>query len=129
MHKLARATRGCTLIFFLICWLETILHLDFKKIPKKHRNGPKIQSYFAMTPQKIYIPPKIFIFLKLSKNIEIQNFEPKKWYQPKHIISELLHSPTPHPTPHPGLVHSLITYSKYRTSQRLRQNQTPCPTS
>ena len=27
---------------------------------------------------KIFIPPKIFIFLKTQKYIEIQNFEPKK---------------------------------------------------
>ena len=27
---------------------------------------------------KIFIPQKIFIFLKTPKNIEIQNFEPKK---------------------------------------------------
>ena len=27
---------------------------------------------------KIFIPKKIFIFLKTQKNIEIQNFEPKK---------------------------------------------------
>ena len=35
-----------------------------------------------MTPKKnihkIFIPKKIFIFLKAPKNIEIQNFEPKK---------------------------------------------------
>ena len=27
---------------------------------------------------KIFIPQKIFIFLKIPKNIEIQNFEPQK---------------------------------------------------
>ena len=27
---------------------------------------------------KIFIPQKMFIFLKTQKNIEIQNFEPKK---------------------------------------------------
>ena len=34
-----------------------------------------------MTPKnihKIFIPQKIFIFLKTPKNIEIQNFEPQK---------------------------------------------------
>ena len=34
-----------------------------------------------MTPKnihKIFIPQKIFIFLKTPKNIEIQNFESKK---------------------------------------------------
>ena len=30
---------------------------------------------------KIFIPKKIFIFLKTQKNIEIQNFEPKKMDQ------------------------------------------------
>ena len=36
--------------------------------------------YFVMTPKdihKIFIPPKIFIFLKTLKGIEIQNFEPQ----------------------------------------------------
>ena len=34
-----------------------------------------------MTPKnfhKIFMPQKIFIFLKTPKNIEIQNFEPQK---------------------------------------------------
>ena len=29
-------------------------------------------------PQNLHTPKKIFIFLKTQKNIEIQNFEPKK---------------------------------------------------
>ena len=36
--------------------------------------------YFVMTPtdiHKIFIPQKIFIFLKTHKGIEIQNFEPQ----------------------------------------------------
>ena len=36
--------------------------------------------YFVMTPKdihKIFIPQKIFIFLKTFKGIEIQNFEPQ----------------------------------------------------
>ena len=36
--------------------------------------------YFLMTPKdihKIFIPQKIFIFLKTLKGIEIQNFEPQ----------------------------------------------------
>ena len=36
--------------------------------------------YFVMTPKdihKIFIPQKIFIFLKTLKGIEIQNFEPQ----------------------------------------------------
>ena len=28
---------------------------------------------------------KIFIFLKTQKNIEIQNFEPKKWAEPTYV--------------------------------------------
>ena len=40
-----------------------------------------------MTPKtihKIFIPQKIFIFLKTHKNFEIQNFEPKKWPEPTY---------------------------------------------
>ena len=45
------------------------------------RNDLIIQSNFVMTLKnfyKIFIPPKILIFPKIQKNIEIQNFEPKK---------------------------------------------------
>ena len=41
-----------------------------------------------MTPKnihKISIPQKIFIFLKAPKNIEIQNFEPKKGPEPTYV--------------------------------------------
>ena len=41
-----------------------------------------------MTPKnidKIFIPKKIFIFLKTQENIEIQNFEPKKWTEPTYV--------------------------------------------
>ena len=34
---------------------------------------------------QIFLPPKIFIFLKTPKNIEIQNFEPQKWPEPKYV--------------------------------------------
>ena len=34
---------------------------------------------------KIYIPKKILILLKTPKNIEIQNFEPKKWTESTYI--------------------------------------------
>ena len=42
-----------------------------------------------MTPKnihKIIIPKKIFIFLKPPKNIEIQDFEPKKWSEPMYVL-------------------------------------------
>ena len=60
-----------------------------------------------MTPKnihKIFIPQKIFIFLKTLKNIEIQNFDPKKMVRayvcmkiseyppgtkPRHCVEEL----------------------------------------
>ena len=41
---------------------------------------------FVMTPKdihKIFIPPKIFIFLKTLKGIEIQNFEPQNGASPR----------------------------------------------
>ena len=47
---------------------------------------------FVMTPKdihKIFIPQKIFIFLKTLKGIEIQNFEPQNGASPRmneHII-------------------------------------------
>ena len=47
------------------------------------RSGPFLGLtfwYFVMTPKdihKIFIPQKIFIFLKTLKGIEIQNFEPQ----------------------------------------------------
>ena len=34
--------------------------------------------------QNLYTP-KIFIFLKTPKNIEIQNFNPKKWHEPTYV--------------------------------------------
>ena len=48
-----------------------------------YRPGPFLGLtfwYFVMTPKdihKIFIPQKIFIFLKTLKGIEIQNFEPQ----------------------------------------------------
>ena len=43
---------------------------------------PPLQNIY-----KIFIPPKIFIFLKTSNNIEIQNFEQKKkeWPTPRYV--------------------------------------------
>ena len=49
--------------------------LTFRNDPKIHKMTP-----FVMTPKnihKIFIPQKIFIFLKKPQNIEIQNIEPK----------------------------------------------------
>ena len=60
-----------------------ILYLDLKKDPKLHRSDPQTSPILCDDPQKISTkssyPPKIFIFLKTSKNIEIQNFEPKNF--------------------------------------------------
>ena len=65
-----------------------ILYLDLKKDPKLHRNDPQT-SPICDDPQKISTkssyPPKIFIFLKIQKNIEIQNSEPKKWSEPTYV--------------------------------------------
>ena len=33
----------------------------------------------------MFIPKKIFIFLKTPKNIEIQKFDPKKWTEPTYV--------------------------------------------
>ena len=48
---------------------------------------------------KIFIPQKIFIFLKTPKNIEIQNFEPQKMTRVYVCmkISEYLPPPPPGP--------------------------------
>ena len=58
-----------------------ILYLDLKKDPKLHKNDTQA-SPILWWPKKISLkssyPQKIFIFLKTPKNIEIQNFEPKK---------------------------------------------------
>ena len=56
--------------------------LTLRKSPKIYRNDPQKVPRFMMNSVKIHnsiIPPKIFIFLKTPKNIEIQNFEPPKW--------------------------------------------------
>ena len=46
-------------------------------------------AQFCDDPKKIstksWYPKKIFIFLKTQKNIEIQNFEPKKWTEPTYV--------------------------------------------
>ena len=36
-------------------------------------------------PHKNFSSPKIFIYLKTIKNIEIQNFEPKEWPEPTYV--------------------------------------------
>ena len=51
---------------------------------------------FVMTPKvihKIFIPPKIFIFLKTLKGIEIQNFEPQNGASPR--MNENIKVPPP----------------------------------
>ena len=53
-----------------------------------------------MTPKdihKIFIPPKIFIFLKTLKGIEIQNFEPQNGASPR--MNENIIVPPPPPPP------------------------------
>ena len=45
---------------------------------------------------KIFIPPKIFIFLKTPKNIEIQNFEPKKMTR-AYVCMKISEYPPPLP--------------------------------
>ena len=47
---------------------------------------------------KIVIPQKIFIFLKTPKNIEIQNFEPKKMTR-AYVCMKILEYPQPPPQP------------------------------
>ena len=54
---------------------------------------------FVMTPKdihKIFIPPKIFIFLKTLKGIEIQNFEPQNGASPR--MNENIIVPPPPPS-------------------------------
>ena len=54
---------------------------------------------------KIFIPPKIMIFLKPPKNIEIQNFEPPKMV-PAYVY--IWKSQPPPPPPHPPLTHTFL---------------------
>ena len=52
-----------------------------------------------MTPKiihKIFIPQKIFIFLKTPKNIEIQNFDPKKMGR-AYVCMKISEYPPPPP--------------------------------
>ena len=54
--------------------------------------------YFVMTPKdihKIFIPQKIFIFLKTLKGIEIQNFEPQNGASLR--MNEIIIVPPPPP--------------------------------
>ena len=63
---------------------------------------------FVMTPKdihKIVIPKKIFIFLKILKGIEIQNFEPQNGASPR--MNENIIVPPP-PPPHPSTLSSQI---------------------
>ena len=46
-------------------------------------------------------PPKIIIFLKTPKNIEIQNFEPKKMGR-AYVCEKISEYPPPTPPPPPG---------------------------
>ena len=65
---------------------------------------------------KIFIPPKILIFLKPPKNIEIQDFEPPKWSMPTYIYENL--SPPPPPPPHTHILGA--SGCEKRTLQKIR---------
>ena len=57
--------------------------------------------YFVMTPKdihKIFIPQKIFIFLKTLKGIEIQNFEPQNGASLR-MNENIIVPPPPPPSP------------------------------
>ena len=59
---------------------------------------------FVMTPKdihKIFIPQKLYIFLKTLKGIEIQNFEPQNGASPR--MNENIIVPPPPPPLHPLL--------------------------
>ena len=59
--------------------------------------------------QKIFIPPKLSIFLKTQKNIDIQNLNPKKWPASTYVW-KYQSTPPPPPPPthtHPGNWHSM----------------------
>ena len=68
----------------------------------KRRPGPFLGLTFwcfVMTPKdihKIFIPQKIFIFLKTLKGIEIQNFEPQNGASPR--MNENIIVPPPPPS-------------------------------
>ena len=68
-----------------------------------------------MTPKnihKIFIPQKIFIFLKTTKNIEIQNFEPPKMTQ-ANACMKISEYPPPLPQAFPTYPGILIPVPKY----------------
>ena len=56
---------------------------------------------FVMTPKdihKIFIPQKLYIFLKTLKGIEIQNFEPQNGASPRMNVNIIVPPPPPlHP--------------------------------
>ena len=62
-------------------------------------------AQFCNEPKKISTkssyPKKIFIFLKTPKNIEIQNFEPKKMGG-AYVCVKISEYPPPPPPPPPG---------------------------
>ena len=94
-----------------------ILYLDLKKDPKLHRNDPQT-SPISWWPQKnihkIFIPQKIFIFLKTQRNIEIQNFEPPKMVRAYVCVKISEYPPLPPPPPGPKLyMCSIQMSSKY----------------
>ena len=61
---------------------------------------------FVMTPKdihKIFIPQKLYIFLKTLKGIEIQNFEPQNGASPRMNENIIVTPPPPPPPLHPLL--------------------------
>ena len=75
-----------------------------------------------MTPKnlhKIFIPQKIYFFLKTPKNIEIQNFEPQKMTR-AYVCMKI--SEYPPPPPPPGL--RLVFFIFYSNINRMFGKQT-----
>ena len=68
---------------------------------------------------KIFIPPKIFIFLKTPKNIEIHNFESQKIARAYVCVKISEYAPPP---PHPGLVRCLMNCNGQKVSE-VRRDQ------
>ena len=66
-----------------------------------------------MTPKK-FIPKKYLFFWKPQKNVEIQNFEPKKWPEPMYVCK---YQSTPTPLGfEPHHRHCIVSLSKTHLS-------------
>ena len=76
-----------------------ILYIDLIKDPKCIDLTPKYSPILWWPPKistESSYQKKIFIFLKTPKNIEIQNFQPKKWPKPTYVWK---YQSTPPPPP------------------------------